>query len=202
MLIDKKNNLNSSNLLSKGARIMEEKKQLKVVFELFSIFLYVSVFTVGGGIAMVPLLERILVDKKKYLKLEEFMEIYSISQIVPGSLMICMATYIGYKIRRFWGAIFSCMAIIIPPLAIITMIAFFYQSFIEIALIKKLMLGILCGVVGEVGGIIYKMFKRIRFNLVKVLILFFSITLIFIFKVNPIYTVLIAGIMGIFLLRS
>jgi len=94
------------------------------------------------------------------------------------------------------------MAIIIPPLAIITMIAFFYQSFIEIALIKKLMLGILCGVVGEVGGIIYKMFKRIRFNLVKVLILFFSITLIFIFKVNPIYTVLIAGIMGIFLLRS
>jgi chromate transporter len=180
---------------------MKNKNSLKTVLELFSIFFYVAIFTVGGGIAMVPVLERILVEKKKYLDDKEFREVFSIAQILPGSLMINMATFTGYKIIGFWGSLFSCIAIMIPPLAIITFISIFYAKFIQFAFMKKLMLGILAGVVGEVSGITLKMFKKTKFDAFKIALLVFSFALIFIFKVNPIYVVIIGALLGISLGR-
>ncbi len=181
---------------------MKDKKSFKTVFKLFSIFLYVAIFTVGGGIAMVPVLERVLVERKKYLNEKEFTEIFSIAQILPGSLMINMATFIGYKITGFWGSFFSCLAIMIPPLAIITLISIFYAKFIQFTLINKLMLGILAGVVGEVAGITLNMFKKTKFDFFKIALLAFSFALIFIFKMNPIYVVLIGAVLGVFLGRT
>ena len=148
---------------------------------------------------MVPLLERVLVEKKKYLNEKEFTEVFSIAQILPGSLMINMATFTGYKIAKFFGALFSCIAITIPPLTIITLIAIFYGKFIEFALIKKLMLGILAGVVGEVSGITLKMFKKTKFDTFKIVLLLFSFALMFVFRVNPIYVVITGAISGILL---
>lgn len=176
---------------------MKDKKPFKAVFELFSIFFYVAIFTVGGGIAMVPVLERVLVEKKKYLGEKEFREVFSIAQVLPGSLMINMATFTGYKIIGFWGAFSSCIAIMIPPLAIITLISIFYAKFIQFTLINKLMLGILAGVVGEVAGITFKMFKKTKFDAFKVALLALSFVLIFIFKMNPIYVVLIGAVSGV-----
>jgi chromate transporter len=178
---------------------MKTSNLFKKIFELFFIFFYVAIFTVGGGIAMVPILERVLAEKKKYLNEKEFTEIFSIAQILPGSLMINMATFTGYKISGFWGALFSCIAITIPPLTIITLIAMFYGKFIEFALVKKLMLGILAGVVGEVSGITLKMFKKTKFNTFKISLLLFSFALMFVFHVNPIYIVIIGAFSGIFL---
>ena len=180
---------------------MENKNPLKTVLELFYIFFYVAIFTVGGGIAMVPVLERVLVEKKKYLGEREFREVFSVAQVLPGSLMINMATFTGYKIIGFWGAFFSCVAIMIPPLTIITFISIFYAKFIQFALMKKLMLGILAGVVGEVAGITLTMFKKTKFDTFKISLLLFSFALIFIFNVNPIYVVLVGAALGIFLGR-
>ncbi len=178
---------------------MKTKNLFKKIFELFFIFFYVAIFTVGGGIAMVPVLERIMVEKKKLLSEKEFTEIFSIAQILPGSLMINMATFTGYKIAKFFGALFSCIAITIPPLTIITLIAIFYGKFIEFVLVKKLMLGILAGVVGEVGGITLKMFKKTKFDTFKIVLLLFSFALMFVFHVNPIYIVIIGAVSGILL---
>jgi len=181
---------------------MKTKNSFKVILELFSIFFYVAIFTVGGGIAMVPVLERVLVEKKKYLNKEEFTEIFSIAQILPGSLMINMATFTGYKIIGFWGALFSCIAISIPPITIITLISIFYGKFIEFALIKKLILGILAGVVGEVSGITLKMFKKTKFDTFKISLLLISFALMFVFHVNPIYVVIIGALSGVLLGRG
>ena len=178
---------------------MKDKNPLKIVFELFLIFFYVAIFTVGGGIAMVPVLERIMVEKKKYLSDKEFTEIFSIAQILPGSLMINMATFTGYKIAKFLGALFCCIAITIPPLTIITLIAIFYGKFIEFTLVKKLMLGILAGVVGEVAGITLNMFRKTKFNTFKIFLLLFSFLLMFVLRVNPIYVVIIGALLGILL---
>lgn len=151
---------------------------------------------------MVPVLERVLVEKKKYLNEKEFTEIFSIAQILPGSLMINMATFTGYKIAKFFGALFSCIAITIPPLTIITLIAIFYGKFIEFVLVKKLMLGILAGVVGEVSGITLKMFKKTKFDTFKIVLLLFSFALMFVFRINPIYIVIIGAVSGIFLAKE
>ena len=111
--------------------------------------------------------------------------------------MINLATFTGYKIAGFLGALFCCIAITIPPLVIITLIAMFYGKFIEYPLVRKLMLGILAGVVGEVAGIILKMFKKIEFNDLKVFIFIFAFALMFILKINPIYIVLSGALLGI-----
>jgi len=174
-------------------------KRLKLILDLFVVFFYVAIFTVGGGIAMVPLLQRVLVEKKRYLIEKEFTEIFSLAQILPGSLMINMATFTGYRLAGFPGALFSCIAITIPPLTIITVIAMVYANFIEFPLIRKLMLGILAGVVGEVVGITVKMFKKTRFTPFKVLILLLSFVLMFLLRVNPILVVLIGAVLGLLL---
>ena len=176
---------------------MKYKHPPKVIFELFYIFLYVAIFTVGGGIAMVPVLEKVLVEKKKLLSSQEFTEVFSVAQILPGSLMINMATFTGYRIAGFFGALFCCIAITIPPLTIITLIAMFYGRFMEFALMRKLMLGILAGVVGEVSGITLKMFKKTKFNTFKVLLLLCSFVLMFFVRMNPIYVVGIGALLGI-----
>jgi chromate transporter len=181
---------------------MKTSNLFKKIFELFFIFFYVAIFTVGGGIAMVPILERVLVEKKKFLSDKEFTEIFSIAQILPGSLMINMSTFTGYKIAGFLGALFSCIAITIPPLTIITLIAMFYGKFIEFALVKKLMLGILAGVVGEVSGITLRMFRKTKFNTFKIFLFLFSFALMFVFRVNPIYIVIIGALSGILLSKG
>lgn len=151
---------------------------------------------------MVPVLEKVLVGKKKYLNEKEFREVFSVALIMPGSTMISMATFIGYKIMGFWGSFFSCIAIMIPPLAIITLVSIFYAKFTQFTLINNLMLGILAGVVGEVAGITLKMFKKTKFDVFKIVLLALSFALIFIFKMNPIYVVLIGAVLGVFLGRT
>jgi chromate transporter len=180
---------------------MKTKNLFKKIFDLFFIFFYIAIFTVGGGIVMLPVLERILVDKKKWLNEKDFLELFSLTQVLPGSFMIHMSTFIGYRIAKFLGALFCCIAIALPPLIIITTVAHFYTKFIQFTIIKKIILGILCGVVGEITGIIIKMSGKMKFDTSKITLLLFSFLLMFILKINPIYVVIIGGILGTFLIR-
>lgn len=173
------------------------KNKLRVSFDLFLIFFYVAIFTIGGGVAMLPLLERIIVDKKKYLDEKDFLELFSLTQILPGSFMIHMAAFVGYRVVGFIGTLFCCIAIALPPLIIITLIAIFYTQFIQFTLVEKLLLGILAGVVGEVSGITLRMLKKIKFDAFKIFLIVLTITLIFILEINPIYVIVIGGILGI-----
>uniref|UniRef100_A0A7C4U9T0 Chromate transporter n=1 Tax=candidate division WOR-3 bacterium TaxID=2052148 RepID=A0A7C4U9T0_UNCW3 len=178
---------------------MKSKKTLKAILEIFSIFFYTAIFTFGGGVAMLPVLEKIMVEKKKYLEEKEFLEFFSLTQILPGSIMCNMAVFVGYRIAKFLGALVCVIAITIPPLTIITLIAIFYGRLIEYPIVKKIMLGILAGVVGEVSGIILNMFKRTKFNNFKIFLLLFSFFLMFVFRLNPIYVVIIGALSGILL---
>lgn len=176
----------------------QNKVSLISMLKLFSIFFYVAIFTVGGGVAMLPVLERIMVEKKKYIEEKEFLEYFSLTQILPGSLMCHMAVFMGYRMTNFIGALISAIAITIPPLTVITLIAMFYGKFIKFELVRRFMLGILAGVVGEVSGIILNMFKRTKFDTFKISLLLFSFFLMFILHVNPIYVVIIGALSGIF----
>jgi len=173
------------------------RNSIKVLLDLFLIFFYVDIFTVGGGIAMLPILEKTLVEGKKYMTEKDFLELFSLTQILPGSFMIHMAAFIGYRIIGFPGALVCSVAIALPPLIIITLIAIFFNQFIQFELVKKLMLGILAGVVGEVSGIIIKMTKKVEFDVFKIILLGLAFALIFFIKLNPIYVILIGGLIGI-----
>ena len=73
--------------------------------ELFYSFLKIGTFTVGGGYAMIPLMEEELVDKRQWMSREEFLDQLALSQSMPGVLAVNMATGLGYRLRGMWGAV-------------------------------------------------------------------------------------------------
>lgn len=172
-------------------------KKLKILIELFTIFFVTAIFTFGGGVAMLPVLERKLVEKKRYLKENEFLEFVSLTQILPGSFMIDIGVFIGYKFAGFLGAFFNLFAVMLPALIIITIAAFFFDKLLQFEIFKKFLSGILAGIVAEISGIILKMSFRADWNFFNILLFVFSIFLLFILKINPIYVVIIGIVFGI-----
>ena len=84
----------------------------------FLIFSRIGLFTIGGGYAMVPLIEADLVDKRKWISREDFLDLMALSQTVPGIFAVNIAIFIGYKLRGFWGAFWMALGTVLPSFAI------------------------------------------------------------------------------------
>jgi hypothetical protein len=110
--------------------------------QLFITFTKIGGFTIGGGMAMVPLMEAEIVDKQKWLTKEEFLDIMAVSQATPGIFAIDMASHIGYKVSGLKGAILSALGNILPSLVIILAIAFCFSQFKDNVYVEAIFKGI------------------------------------------------------------
>ena len=115
---------------------------LKELLDLFLTFARVGGLTFGGGYAMLPMLQKEVVEKRHWATEEEIMDYYALGQCTPGIIAINVATFIGYKNRGVLGAIFSTAGMVFPSLIIITIIAAFLQNFAELPLVKNAFAGI------------------------------------------------------------
>ncbi|MFP4698207.1 MAG: chromate transporter [Eubacteriales bacterium] len=120
-----------------------------VLFELFIEFFKIGVFTYGGGLAMLPLLQDIAVDKG-WLSISEFADLIAISQSTPGPIAINMATFIGYNNGGIFGALISSIAVILPAFLLILIIANFLKHFNEHPMVKAIIIGLKAAVIGLV----------------------------------------------------
>lgn len=127
--------------------------------ELFLSFLKVGSFMFGGGYSMLPLLERELIDNKKWITKDELLEILSVSQMTPGTIAINAATYIGSKRGGIWGAIIASAGIIVPSLVIVTALYFFMGDSMANEYVQKVFLGIRACLVAMIILSVYKLFK-------------------------------------------
>lgn len=89
----------------------------------------VGFFTLGGGYAMIPIMEQEFVDKNHWLERQEFMDIMVVAQATPGIFSIDMASHIGYKLRGTWGGIVGALGIALPSIICIILIAAFFHTF-------------------------------------------------------------------------
>ena len=92
---------------------------MKELFELFWIFFKIGAFTFGGGYAMIPQVTETVVEKKKWLKEDEMIDIIAIAESTPGPLVINTATYVGYLRKGIIGSIFATFGVVVPSLIII-----------------------------------------------------------------------------------
>ena len=122
---------------------------MHVFLDMFLTFAKVGVMTFGGGYAMLPILEREVVQNKKWATEEELMNYFAVGQCTPGVIAVNTATFIGYKYRGIPGAILATAGVIFPSLVIIIIIAAFLQNFADIPLVKFFKSGVkdLTGVV-------------------------------------------------------
>lgn len=176
---------------------MNKDKSVASLFSLLSIFAKIGAFTLGGGYAMIPLIENEVVKKRHYIEEEEFLDLLAIAQSAPGVLAANVAIYIGYKMRGVWGSIFATLGAILPSFFIILFIAIFFQNFREEAFIEAIFKGIRPCVVALIAVPTFSMARRIHLNWMNIWIPIIGAFSIWILRVSPIYIIILAGLGGL-----
>lgn len=177
---------------------------LKLALTLFLSYFKIGLFTFGGGYAMIALIEREFVAKKKWITEGELYEIIAISESTPGPLAINCATFVGYKIMKFWGSLISTVAVCIPSFAIIYLISVFYDQFMALTPIAYAFEGIKVGIAVMITIAGFNMIRKGDKNLFSMgvfLLTFAAATCIDIFSLefSTIYLILIGAELGIIL---
>ena len=98
------------------------------LFEIFWSFLKIGAFTFGGGYAMIPLIQHEVINRRGWLSEQEFIELLTIAQTAPGPKSLNTAVFVGYKYRRYWGALAAVTGVVIPSFVIILLIAIFFAG--------------------------------------------------------------------------
>ncbi len=169
---------------------------MKCLAELFISFFKIGILTFGGGYAMLPMIEREVVDKNKWASIEEVMDYFAISQCTPGVIAVNIATFIGYKIKGIVGGIIATVGVITPSVIIITVIASFLNMVYQNQIVQHAFAGI--GV--AVCALLIQAFIKICKTSVKSAFSFIlaaaSFLVSFIFGVSPVIIVIAAGVCG------
>ena len=164
--------------------------------ESFSTFFRIGLFTIGGGYAMVPLIEEEVVNKKKWIGKEDFLDLLAVSQSVPGVFAVNMSIFIGYKLRKLPGALAMALGTILPSFLIILGIALFFQKFKENEAVENIFKGIRPAVVALIAAPTFTLAKSARINRYNVWIPIVAALLIWLLGVSPVYIIVLAGIGG------
>lgn len=128
---------------------------------LFGINLFISAFTFGGGYVVVPMIRKYFVEKKGLFSEEELMELAAIAQSSPGAIAVNLSVLAGYKTAGMAGAVTSCVASVLPPLAILSVISACYAAFRENRAVSAVLKGMEAGVAALVVDLVYDMCRMI-----------------------------------------
>lgn len=174
----------------------KEDNKPAMLLTLFLYFFKVGAFTFGGGLSMLPVLTRDLVEIKKWASEEEMIDYFAIGQSTPGIIAVNVATFIGYKKAGITGAVSGVIGIIFPSLIIITLIAAFISNFSDIVWIQKALKGINVSVAVLLLKAVFTFGKKTIFDVFTFLIAVFAFVAMFIFKIQGVWIVLFSAFLG------
>lgn len=157
-----------------------------MLWQLFKTFFLIGAFTFGGGVAMIPIIEKEVVNKNGWLTEEEFLDALAVTQSSPGVLAANMSTYIGHKIRGFPGAVVSCTGAVLPSFLIITIIFTFFMGFRDHPVAEQVFMGIRPAVAALIGSAVFTLARKTRLTWLKVLVIAAVSVLVGWFGLNPI----------------
>lgn len=160
-----------------------QQSRVKNALLLLITFLKIGLFTFGGGIAMIPLIQNEVVDKKKWITSSEILDIITISESTPGPIAINAATYIGYKVAGIFGSICATIGVIIPSFVIIFIISLFYEQFMQIQFINNIFKGLKVGVIFLLFQAVITLSKNIKKNILSISLFVFALTINILFTV-------------------
>ena len=165
--------------------------------KLFSTFFKIGAFTLGGGYAMIPIIEAEVVDKRKWISKEDFLDLIAVAQSCPGVFAINISVFIGYKLRKVRGAVCSALGTALPSFLIILLIAMFFHRFMDVPWVAAMFRGIRPAVVALIAVPTFNLAKSARLTFSNCWIPIASALLIWLMGVNPIIIILAAGIGGL-----
>ena len=175
---------------------------MKKITTLFITFLKIGAFTFGGGYAMVALLESEFVSYRRWLDKDEFIDMIAIAESTPGPMAINSATYIGYRISGFWGALASTVAVSIPSFIIIYIISLFLDQFMSLTVVQNAFRGIQACIIYLVFTAGLKLLRRLDRTFMNIFIVSAVTALMILFSVfaidfSSIFFIFICGAAGV-----
>ncbi|MDR0682392.1 MAG: chromate transporter [Dysgonamonadaceae bacterium] len=165
--------------------------------QIFRTFAGIGLFTIGGGYAMLPLIQKEVVERRKWISVGDFVDMIALSQSVPGILAVNIAIFTGYRMKGNKGSIVAALGAILPSFIIILLIALFFRHFNENPYIAKMFKGIRPAVVALIAVPVFSTAKAVGINLKTVIIPVASAFLIWYWGISPVYIILAAALGGI-----
>ena len=170
---------------------------MQELFVLFRSFFVIGLFTFGGGYAMLPMLQKEVVEKRHWASEEELVDYFAIGQCTPGIIAVNTATFIGYKKKGIPGGIMATLGVICPSLIIITVIAALFTNYKDVAWIAHAFAGIRCAVTVLIGASVCKIAKSSLIDLPTIMIAVVVLLLNLTTQISPVVVVLLAAIAGL-----
>ena len=168
-----------------------------ILLKIFFVFLKIGLFTVGGGYAMIPFVQKEAVEVNGWITQKEFAEIVALDTVTPGPIAVNLATFVGYKVSGVIGAITATLGVILPSLIIVTLIAIFFSSFKNSPIVQSILKGLKPAVVALIAVAVISLIKQKAIvdigTGVIALIVFLGVLIL---NVHPIWMVILAGTAG------
>ncbi|MFO7636549.1 MAG: chromate transporter [Clostridia bacterium] len=173
--------------------------KMKEYTRLFTAFFKIGLFTFGGGYAMLPMLQKEVVDKNQWADDKEILDYFAIGQSAPGIIAINTATFIGYKVGKIKGALAATLGVAMPSLIIITLIAAFLKEYSGSIHVQKALAGIRGAVVSLIAVGVIRMIGKSHKTLQYFIFAGIGLLLLLVVELSPVYIVLSAILAGIML---
>ena len=185
---------------------------MSALLNLFWAFFKIGLFTIGGGIASLPLIETIIVKQHGWISYDEFSHLVIISEMTPGPIGINASTFVGNNLAGFIGGIVATAGNILPSVIIVIFLAKLYFKYKNLKIVNSILNGLKPTIVGLIASATFSIvlvalfntrslnYKNFDFNLIKILLIMLYLYLLRRFKPNPILIILLSGAMGLIFL--
>ncbi len=170
---------------------------MKDLWVLFITFARIGCFTFGGGYAMLPMLQKEIIDKQHWVTEEEIMDYYAVGQCTPGVIAVNTSTFIGYKVKGIIGGIIATLGMVTPSLIIIMLIAAFLKNFTDLPMVQHAFNGIRIVVAVLVINVVIKMLKTSVKDVLSLCLFLVTLLVGLIFSISPLFIILVSGGLGI-----
>lgn len=167
-----------------------------MLWKLFVSFWKIGAFTIGGGYVMIPLMEQEIVDRRKWLTREEFLDYLSLSQAMPGIFAVNMATCIGRRLGGIRGIVAAIAGNILMPIAIILVIAISFRYVRDNVFVERIFMGLRPAVVALIAAPVFRMAKTAKVSWRNCWIPVLAALLIWLCGVSPVWVILVAIAVG------
>lgn len=167
------------------------KSKLMQILDLYLVFFKIGSFTIGGGLAMMPMMQKELIQKRKWITDEELLDYYAVGQSTPGIVAVNVSTFVGYKQFGILGGVIATLGMVTTSLLIIMILAGLINSIDEYPLVKKALAGINVSVAALLTSVIVKFAQKTIKKFIHLIMMLISFVLVYFFKVHSVWIILV-----------
>jgi chromate transporter len=169
---------------------------MKILAKLFYVFAKIGIFNFGGGYAILPLIEKEIIRNNGWMYPRDFVDIVALSQMTPGPISINSATFVGYRVAGFWGAVAGTIGIMIPAYFLVIFAARSISKYRDSRAMNSAFCGLRPAVIGLIGAAIISVSREAFVDIKSVIVAAVVAVMVFKTKLSPIAILVIAGILG------